>query len=209
MVEQKIIRGSEAIIDVGRKLFPGFNLDDDERRRHYQEMFYLLTGNDEVEKFGLKKGKAALLLGNIGIGKTIMMRVMQVIFKDSERKFKWVNSLQFKDMLEDGMTVSEIKQLYGKNLKQDLYIDDLGLGQVDYKSYGNVTNIISEILFERDELFVMEKFLTHLSSNIPTTVPLEAIDKKSLEKLFGDRMLDRIKQMCNLIEWKGKSLRGK
>lgn len=209
MVEHKIIRGSEAIIDVGRKIFPGFNLDEDERRRHYQEMFYLLTGNDQVEQFGLKKGKGALLLGSLGVGKTIMMRVMQVIFKDSERKFKWVNCLSFKDMLEEGMTTVDIKNLYGKNLKQDLYIDDLGLGQVDYKSYGNVTNIIAEILFERDELFVMENFLTHLSSNVPTTVPADALDKKSIEKMYGDRILDRIKQMCNLIEWKGKSLRGK
>lgn len=208
MVEQKIIKGSDAIIDVGQKIFPGFNLDDADRRRHYQEMFYLLTGNPSVETFGLKRGKGALLLGSLGVGKTIMMKVMQVIFKDSERKFKWVSCLQFKDMLEEGMTAVEIKAMYGKALKQDLYIDDLGLGQVDYKSYGNVTNIIAEILFERDELYVMEGFLTHLSSNVATTVPMDS-DKKSLEKMYGDRILDRIKQMCNLIEWYGKSLRGK
>lgn len=209
MVEQKIIRGSDAIIDVGLKLFKGFNLDDPDRRRHYQEMFYLLTGNDQVKEFGLKKDKGALLLGHLGVGKTMMMRVMQILFKDTPRRFKWVSCLTFKDLLEEGMSAVEIKSLYGKGLKQDLYIDDLGLGQVDYKSFGNVTNIIAEILFERDELFVLENILTHLSSNIPTTVPLEQHDKKSLEKLYGDRILDRIKQMCNLIEWKGKSLRGK
>lgn len=210
MVEQKIIRGSDAVIDIGRKIFPGFNLDDLERKRHYQELFYLLTGNDQVLNLGLKKGKSVLLLGDIGVGKTIMMKVMQILFKDSDRKFKWVNCLDFKDMLEDGLKPSEIKMMYGKNLKQDLYIDDLGLGQADHRSYGNVTNIIAEIIFERDELYVMENFLTHFSSNVPTTVPADQPgDKKSIERLYGDRALDRIKQMANVIVWQGKSLRGK
>lgn len=139
-----------------------------------------------------------------------MMRTFQVLFRETARRFRWVNCLDFKDMLEDDLKPSEIKFMYGKAFKCDLYIDDLGLGQTDFRKYGNVTNIIAEILFERDELFVAEGWRTHLSSNIPTTVhPSLPPEVKSLERLYGDRVLDRIKQLDNLIQWTGKSLRGK
>lgn len=204
----QIQTGSQAILEVGGKLFPGFNLDDPERRRMYERVFYLFTDNDKLADFGMKKGKSLLMLGDIGVGKTVLMKTMQVLFRDTTRKFRWVNCLEFKDMLEQGMTSAEIKSMYGKAFKCDLYIDDLGLGRADFNKYGNVTNIISEVLFERDELFVSEGWRTHLSSNVPTTVPKDSPgDVKSIERMYGDRVLDRIKQMCNLIQWTGKSLR--
>jgi DNA replication protein DnaC len=207
-MDAKITTGSQGITEIGRKLFPGFNLEDPARKSMYEGIFYSLTDNAKMSGFGLVKGKGILLVGNIGVGKSVMMRTMQVAFKDTPRRFRWINCLQFKDMLEQGMTGAEIKGQYGKALKCDLYIDDLGLGQADYRAFGNVTNIIAEILFERDELFVAEGFRTHLSSNMPTTVPKETpADKKSIERMYGDRILDRIIQMCNLITWAGKSLR--
>ncbi len=208
-MEQKRILGSQAILEVGKKLYPNrFNLDDPERRRIYEQVFYLFTDSDRVSQFGIKKGKGILLIGDIGVGKTAMMKTMQVLFRETDRRFRWVNCMDFKDMLEDGMTSTEIKNMYGKNFKCDLYIDDLGLGRADFNKYGNVTNIIAEILFERDQLYVEEGYLTHLSSNIPTTVKPEApVTDKSIERMYGDRVLDRIKQMCNLIIWTGKSLR--
>lgn len=208
-MEAEKITGSEIIMQIGKKIYPGFNLDDPYRRSIYEQMFYILSGNDKVQSFGHKKDRGALLLGDIGVGKTIMMKTMQTAFKDTPRRFMWVNCLAFKDMLDEGMKPVEIKFLYGKSLKCDLYIDDLGLGQVEYRDYGNVTNVVGEILFERDELFISDGYLTHMSSNIPTTVPAESGPaKKSLERLYGDRVLDRMKQMNNLIVWKGKSLRG-
>lgn len=209
IMESKIMRASELIMYVGKKLIKDFNLDDEQRKAIYEQVFYIISGNDKMAEFGHKKGKGVLLIGDIGVGKTIMMRLMQVVFKDSARKFRWVNCMDFRDMLEEGMKPSDIKVMYGKDLKCDLYIDDLGLGQVEHNKYGNVFNIVAEILFERDELFVNDGFLTHLSSNVPTSVNKEQpTTVRSLERLYGDRVLDRIVQLTNLIIWPGKSLRG-
>lgn len=207
-MQGQIQTGSDAIMQVGEKLFPGFSIADEDRRRIYEKIFYLFADSDKVAGFGLRKEKGIFLVGDIGVGKTVLMKTMQVLFRETERKFRWVNCLAFKDMLEEGMTAAEIKTMYGRSFKCDLYIDDLGLGKSDYNKYGNVTNIISEIIFERDELYVSENFRTHLSSNIPTTVSSSVLPEvKSIERMYGDRILDRIKQMCNLIQWTGKSLR--
>jgi energy-coupling factor transporter ATP-binding protein EcfA2 len=105
----KLVKGSEIIMEVGKKLISGFNLDNHERRLFYEQVFYLLSGSIKVVDFGLKPGKGILLQGDIGVGKTVMMKTMQVLFNDTPRKFKWVNCLDFKDMLDDGLTTSEIK----------------------------------------------------------------------------------------------------
>lgn len=204
----KFLTGSEIIQAVGKSLYPDFDLSEPERRKIYEQVFYLFTDNRKMVDFGLVPGKGLLLIGNIGVGKTMMMKTMQVVLRESPRRFRWVNCLEFKDMLEDQMKPSEIKEMYGRGLKCDLYIDDLGLGRSDFNRFGNVTNIISEILFERDELFVSDGYRTHLSSNVPTTVKSDAPPEvKSLERMYGDRILDRMKQMCNQIIWTGKSLR--
>lgn len=207
-----VMSGSEMILQVGRKLYPhmGFNLDTPETRQMYEKMFYILTENhDKLSLHNLKPRKGILLQGNIGVGKSIMMRVMQTLFRDSPRAFKWINCIEFNDMLQGGVDPSEIKERYGRKLMHDLYIDDLGMGGGDMKRFGNVTNIVAEILFERDELLLSHGILTHCSSNTPKIVPADSPPElKSLERMYGDRILDRMKQMMNNIIWTGKSLRG-
>lgn len=201
----------EAIFYTGRKFKYDFNLDDPERLLNYRKVFHCLTGSDQCAELGIKPDKGILQIGHKGVGKTMMMRIMQVIFKNTERRFKWVKVTDIADLLKSkAMTEMDVKEMYGRGLKCDLYIDDLGFGNADVKIWSNEINIIAEILFERDELFVLEGYRTHLSSNIPTTVPAdEAPNVRSLERLYGDRILDRIKQMTNLIVWQSKtSLRG-
>jgi DNA replication protein DnaC len=208
VMDQPVIRsGRDAIMYIGRQICPQFNLNDERRREMYQAVYYLLVGSDLlVSRFGMQKNKGVLMVGDIGVGKSLLMEVMHRLFKDTERRFKYVNCLQIKDMLEEGASPTEIKSWYGKDLKCDLYIDDLGIGQTVHKKFGNVTNIVAEIIFERDHLFVHENFLTHFSSNLPTSSDDKTV--ATIEMMYGDRCLDRLIQMTNLFEWTGKSLRG-
>ncbi len=210
--QKSTLSGSDLIIMVGQKFMPskpgrpGFNMDDEQRKYWYKYAYYNMQENDILFDLGGDPKKGMLIIGDIGVGKTLMMRVMQSLFKDTERSFKWTSSMEFKYMMEDGMTASEILELYGKNYKGDILIDDIGVGQVNTNTYGNLTNIIAEILWERSELYVSTGIKTHLTSNLKTSV--KDSDEKTLKKMYGDRVLDRLVEMNNLIIWEGKSLRG-
>lgn len=195
--------GSEAIKILGNKLYTGFDIDSEPQNSIYKKTYEnFISGLNEENS-----GKGILLIGQIGVGKTAMMKIMQKLFKESARCFKWLTCNDLIEMMEH-YTVSEIKSYYGKDLKMDLYIDDVGMGNATYSKFGNTTNIISEILLERYDLFVKEKFKTHISSNRPT-----ALDKTkypdiiTLEDMFGQRVVDRLREMCEVIVWKGESLR--
>lgn len=208
MEAQKILTGKDAVMFIGKSMFgEKFNLDDGRQEKYERAYFVFACPDLKAEYLRMKANKGLFLTGDIGVGKTTMMNVMQRLFKDTDRRFKSVNCLQIKDMLEE-CTVAQIKNWYGKDLKCDLYLDDIGLGQVNYNQYGNSVNIISELIYERYELFVSDGFKTHMSTNIPTTVPKDApASQNSIARMYGDRILDRIAQMTNLIEWTGKTLR--
>lgn len=199
----------EAINYTGKKFHRNFNLDDPARLLNYRKVFHCLSGSPTAGELDMNPNKGILFIGDKGVGKSICMRTMQVLFKNSPRRFKWIDVYTIIDMLrEKYCSEAEIKEMYGKGLKCDLYIDDLGFGNPTFHSYKNETNIIAELIWERDELFVLDGYRTHFSSNIKSTVPDDShSDRKSLERLYGDRILDRIKQLTNLIVWEGKSLR--
>ena len=96
--------------------------------------------------------------------------------------------------------------MYGFDLKCDLYIDDIGFS-VDVKRYGNTVNIITEILMERYDLFVSTGIKTHLSSNIMTQITNDIANKPTLKLMYGARIIDRMKEMCEIVTFKGKSQR--
>ena len=200
MVETKIT-GSQAIEIIGKEIYGDeFSLSNEKTKKVYKLVYEIFK-----KSFLGKKNKGVLIIGDIGVGKTAMMRIFQRLLKDTERRFKWVNGYDLKD-LSELQTSLEIKAIYGANLKCDLYIDDIGFS-FDTKRFGNTVNIITEILMVRYELFITSGFKTHLSSNLVTAIKNNTENLPTLEKVYGNRVLDRVKEMCDLITWKGESLR--
>lgn len=184
---------SEIIVEIGKDFYgEKFSISDKDIFSSYKKSFEVISST--------KKG--CLVIGGIGAGKSAMMRVMQILFKDTESKFKWVSAGELKDMAEE-MTAGQIKSLYGYDLKKNLYIDDIGF-TLDVKRFGNTINIISELIMERYDLFIATGIKTHLSSNL-----LIKGDENvaTIEKLFGLRILDRMKEMCEIVTFNGTSLR--
>jgi len=192
----------EIVTHVGILLYgEAFSIEEETLKTPYKKTF---------ENFKKKKGKkGVLVIGQVGSGKSAMMKVYQRMFKDTERRFKLVKAYELKDMSEE-MTTGQIKEIYGSDLKCDLYIDDIGINQ-DAKRYGNTVNIISEIIVDRYELFINAGYRTHFSSNVIAEYKGDINDPKSkmptLRSLYGGRVLDRIKEMCDIIVFKGTSLR--
>lgn len=201
MVEIKKMSGSEKIEIIGKELYGDkFSIKDLKISNIYKQVYDKLV-------FGIyhEMDKGFLITGSIGVGKSAMMKVIQRLFKDTQRRFKWVSGYELRD-LSECMTIREIKALYGSNLKCDLYIDDIGIS-VEVNRFGNNVNIISEIIMERYDLFVNSGYRTHLSSNVIATMIKNDKNTPTLENIYGLRVLDRIKEMCDLIIWNGESLR--
>jgi DNA replication protein DnaC len=195
------LTGEQIILLVGTEIYgDNFNLDDPLRKENYQRAYERL-----MTSLRNKKSKGLLVIGSIGVGKSNMMKVMQRVVKDTDRKFGWVTASQLKDLSEE-LTASRIKEMYGKDFQYDLLIDDIGIS-IDVRRYGNTINILSEIIMERYELFIETGIKTHFTSNIYPDLINNTTNKPTLKTIYGTRVLDRMKEMCEMIIWKGTSLR--
>lgn len=189
------LTGSKIITHIGKELYgEDFSLADMKRFAVYEKVF---------KHFMSKSKKGITLIGSIGVGKSACLKTFQRMLKDSKKKFKWVNAAELKD-LSEVYEVANIKEKYGYELKCDLCIDDIGIA-LDSRRYGNTINIVSEIIFDRYELFVSSNIKTHLTSNLPLRSSDENI--ASIKKIYGDRIVDRIREMSVVINWNGDSLR--
>lgn len=194
-----MIKQSEILEKIGKEFYgEKFNLDNQDLFFCYKKAFeIILTRSEKINSKGF------MIIGGIGVGKSAMVKIMQNFFKDSDSKFKWVNAYKLKD-LSEAFTSLEIKESYGYGFKGDLYIDDIGL-TTDVKRYGNTINIISEIILERYDLFISSKIKTHFSSNLPAHSKDENV--QTLIKTYGSRVVDRMKEMCEIINFNGESKR--
>lgn len=189
---------SELILQIGKGFCEDFDISREPQKTLYKNAYEQIIKKD--------KAKGLLIIGSIGAGKSLMMRVYQKLFLGSLRGFKWVNSAILRDMLEE-ISVLEIKESYGYAYKGDLYIDDIGLFQGKNMKYGNAINVISEIIFERYELYIREGFRTHISSNLPFDIKDNQGDIPTIRALYGDRVYDRVNEMCEIFIINSKSLR--
>lgn len=199
MGETGTLTGRDAILVVGKHLHKDFSLDDPDINKSYQMVYEAfvrgLNYND--------RPKSVLLIGAVGCGKTMCMRVMHKLLRDSPRKFMWKRGRDLKDFFEEN-NLSQLKKEYGYDLKSDLYIDDIGFLDSEIKKYGNKTNPIGELLLDRYDLYTQEGYLTHMSSNMLG----ESDDGSlSLSSVFGDRCYDRIKEMTAEIIFVNDSMR--
>jgi AAA+ ATPase superfamily predicted ATPase len=192
--------GAEAIMHFGQRVLPNkFNMDDPVMRLIYKKAYLTFMGGRDCKEENISPNKGIWLVGDTGVGKSILMKTMQTMFKDSASRFKWVDKSKLENLLEDHKAW-EIKEMYGKTLKCDLYIDNVDL---DDLNWNNSTSIVAEILYERDELFVRDGFKTHLTTHLTKNKGSWQL----FDKVTSPDILDRLRQMTNLITWEGGSLR--
>lgn len=197
----EINTGRDAILFLGKQMYgEDFSLDNPAIAKVYQAIYEYL-----VKRSKGKSKKGILIIGGLGVGKSAMMKIMQRLFKDTVGRFKWVNAYDLKD-LSELYTTMQIKEMYGYDLKMDLYIDDIGVS-VDVKRFGNTVNIITELLMERYDLFINSGFKTHLSSNLVTDITNNIHNNPTLKTVYGSRLMDRLKEMTDVITFKGESQR--
>ena len=165
----------------------------------------LLNWFDMTGPLDLKKG--ILLLGNIGTGKTTLMNLIRQM--ERTRYFHMVEARHIvREYQAEGATVidkygrgamSQIRYGGGGKTLYSFCFDDLGLEEVSSKLYGNQANVMEEIMQDRYSL-MDEGMITHAISNL---------DVEALKNIYGNRTIDRFKEMFNIVTLKGSSNRGK
>lgn len=146
--------------------------------------------------YGLDKG--IILLGGIGSGKTLLMHGLIKLCHFFEIELHIIPTYKItEEYAKNGYQVfgstfyNNSKHL---SLTQDpLILDDMGAEAVS-THYGQVTNVVTELLLRRYD----EAGLTFGTSNL---------DQKTLRQFYGERVWSRMRSMFNFIELKGDDRR--
>ena len=149
-----------------------------------QHKAYLIV--DEYFKTKKEQTKGLFLYGPNGTGKTTSMQ--------PHLKAKWNGS-----SIDINMLVQQNGRGYlQKYSMHDMYIDDLGREDATVTSYADRDiKVMHDLIFIRYQAF-KQGYKTHFSSNLGFG---------ELQERYGIPIVDRIKEMCDIVEFKGESLR--
>ncbi len=193
----------EQFVSFARSRISNFVIDATNQPVLEAVLAYFAGDEDLCQKRGVNLQKGLFLLGPVGCGKTSMMqwfapqRFQMVATRDIARKF-----------IREGHAVLERygaqsfrkKHLgYGPMVQYDQPLtycfDDLGVEQ-SAKHFGNNCNVMAEIILDRYDQFIRYGMLTHMTTNL---------NAQELEKLYGERVRSRLREMFNLISFPAKA----
>lgn len=150
------------------------------------------------EGFSLDKG--LLLFGNVGCGKTSLIKFFQV---NQVNSFIMVScrsvaadyanagpqeSKRFIDYYSGLVRPTVSQNLFGHR-ELGLCFDDLGT-EGDKKNFGNELNVMEEVLTNRYDKLQELKGLTHVTTNLTAS---------EIEERYGTRLKSRMREMFNML----------
>jgi DNA replication protein DnaC len=154
---------------------------------------------EATEDFSLSKG--ILLMGGLGVGKT---HLMSFFTQNQKQSYKMVSCRQVENQwLEAGKVKDDPVDVIAKyttaqpiavnsspfgHKEIGVCFDDLGTESIPSKRFGEEKNVMAEIIMGRYDNRMNEK--THFTTNL---------DPDGIQKLYGDRVRDRLREMCNVI----------
>lgn len=156
------------------------------------------TDDPEFEKGDYSLRKGIMLVGPVGCGKTMLMK----LFRSNQKASFQIVGCQtigyefakegFDVILRHAMISRIAENLHGQTEMGTCY-DDLGADE-QRKYYGDRTNALNEILESRYRLD--RHYLTHLTTNL---------DGPGIEEFYGLRARSRCREMFNVILFNSQS----
>jgi len=165
------------------------------------EKFFKCKNLSNLSKPSFDKG--LLVIGDFGNGKTSVFKTFEKIFKNMPGYIFTGYSanhvvVEYEKCTDDILR----KEFEHKMFKGKRYFDDVKTERTA-SNYGKV-NIFKEILEERYN----QKSLTYISCNYKDGSPNDINEALSeFGEKYGGRVYDRLFEMFNIIEFKGKSFR--
>lgn len=174
------------ISDIGRQRFGSkFRILDVDKSILKKLMAYAIRDEEYCKEHGIDPDKGILLVGTIGCGKTSLMQLFNVITHPHRRYIVKPTRAIAGEFLQNGY---ETIIKYGSTDKIYCF-DDLGI-ESNKKHFGNESNVMAEILLNRYDLLRNRGIITHATTNL---------NANELEKLYGNRVRSRLREMFNLI----------
>ena len=175
-----------------------FQLYEEDKPTIYVLLCWFLQDEIAAPQLNLDLNKGVLLTGPVGCGKTTLINLMKYIVQKQEQRFmmKSCRDISF-EFIEDGFSVIN---KYSRGAQHQYHtkiycFDDLGT-EASLKYYGNECNVLAEILLTRYDLFISEKLITHLTTNLSAS---------EIEEMYGNRVRSRLREMFNLIAFDNNS----
>ena len=149
--------------------------------------------------------KGLLIVGDYGCGKSSTMQVLKSLFDNTPLTFKSYTTNRIVTSFESFSDNSDRTAYINRTTTKDAYFDDVKT-EKDASNYG-VHNLMKSILEERS--ISDHGFKTYMTCNF-----VEGDRNKDVESAlyefntrYGERVFDRLFEMCNIIEFKGGSMR--
>jgi len=137
------------------------------------------------KKHNLDPKKGILLTGPVGSGKTSLMFLMKY-FAQKAPIVKPSREVAF-DFNQNGY---ETITKFGRK-EWHYCFDDLGV-EKSIKYFGNDCNVMGEVLLSRYDIYIKQGIKTHATTNL---------NAQELEKLYGNRVRSRMRELFNLISF--------
>lgn len=205
-------------LPIGEDGEPEFKIDDNNSTL-IRALCYYHTGDTRFENFkdadrkplGWKLNKGIMLMGDVGTGKTTIMKLFEINKRQSYTTISCRKVAgQFADTKGIGLGAHEILQVYSRNTpnsymdmtyflqkERGYCFDDLGTEETK-KNFGNEVDVMKEILLNRYD----NKQATWNSTHITTNLSADEI-----EGYYGARVRSRMREMFNMIILKGADRR--
>lgn len=181
-----------------RQASPQFMVD--ERNRKLMRSLYQYAWKMTTCPFDVNKG--ILLYGDIGVGKSTLLKGLRIYenqinqlcynYGNNALGFVFVSAPE----LSLRYTNAGMNAIQKYASMPNLAIDEVGREPLDAKHYGTETNVIQLILQLRYEKRC--NGVTHLTTNL---------DPNTQFGIYGHYIVDRVKEMFNVIEIRGESRR--
>jgi len=182
------VRYKQTVFDV----CPEFSVDD--QNRNILNELFLYAHNEG----SLNPNKGIWLYGEVGTGKSTLMKILAEYQRTMWRGFKCVNcaeiAARFSTYGTDALNESTWNEGYNGPNPVERAFDELGRETIPAKYFGNELNIMQHILQIRYDI----KAKTHVTTNITP---------EAIISIYGTHIYDRAIEMFNFIELKGESKR--
>jgi len=172
----------------------------------YNDLMYYFHGAEG--NLNLDKGIA--LVGKFGVGKSTIFNVWHNYLKSYypfNKNLFVITSIE--NIIDDIKKDGYINRIYCNNMKQNaiganfidpkhILINEFG-HNYNIKSFGtDINELFEAFMMVRYDIFQKYKKVTHITTNYGTD---------ELESKFHPKLVDRFKEMFNIIELKGNSFR--